>query len=72
MITLPLAILAQADAAPAGVDYHLTAAGWVLMILSVGLVTGFVTWCISRVLRESSAKKLHSPSDVPPDVEREA
>lgn len=69
MNRLPLAILAQADAFAA--DYHLTAGGWTLMLISVSLVTCFLIWCLARVTRESSPQKLHSSSDVPPDVQKD-
>jgi hypothetical protein len=55
-----LSLLAQVPADPA---YRITLGGWVIMLLSVGFVTGLLAWCISRVLRESSPQKLHSPLD---------
>ncbi|WP_428938810.1 hypothetical protein [Fontivita pretiosa] len=49
-------------------NFELTAAGWVVMLLSVGFVTALLIWCIYRVLRESSPEKVHSQVDIePPD-----
>lgn len=45
-------------------SYKLSPGGWVIMILSVGFVTGLLAWCIWRVLRESSPQKLHGQLDV--------
>jgi hypothetical protein len=64
-----LAILSQVPADPA---YRITIGGWIIMLLSVGFVTGLLAWCISRVLRESSAKKVAAPLDIqPPDVKQQ-
>ena len=62
-------LLAQVPADPA---YRITIGGWITMLLSVGFVTGLLAWCISRVLRESSAKKVTGPLDIqPPDVRQD-
>lgn len=45
-------------------SYDLTTGGWIIMVLSVGFVTGLLGWCIWRVTRESSSNKLHSPQDI--------
>ena len=50
--------------APVVDPYRLTAGGWMAMILSVGLVTLLLSWCIYRVMRESSAKKVPAPVDI--------
>lgn len=42
----------------------MTIGGWIIMILSIGFVTGLFGWCIWRVLRESSPQKLHAPADI--------
>jgi heme/copper-type cytochrome/quinol oxidase subunit 2 len=48
--------------------FDLTAAGALVMTVSVGVVTVLFVWCIWRVTRESSPDKLHSPIDIePPD-----
>jgi heme/copper-type cytochrome/quinol oxidase subunit 2 len=38
--------------------------GWVMMIVSVGTVTGLLAWCVWRVRRESSPRKVHGPIDI--------
>ncbi len=47
-------------------SWHLTVGGWTIMLLSVGFVTGLLVWCVSRVLRESTADKLPSQIDIEP------
>ncbi len=43
----------------------MTAGGWVIMLLSVGGVTGLLAWCINKVLREpQTSQKLHSQTDI--------
>lgn len=43
----------------------MTVGGWITMILSVGFVTGLLTWCIHRVIKEPEApKRLHSQADI--------
>ena len=44
--------------------------GWMVMLLSVGFVTLLLAWCIWRVMRESSAAKVHSQIEETPDVKR--
>ncbi len=56
---------ATAPATQAG-EYHLTLGGWVVMVFSVGFVTGLLGWCIWRVMRESTPEKVHSQIDVEP------
>lgn len=48
----------------------MTIGGWIIMLLSVGFVTGLFGWCIAKVLRTPEATRhLHSPADIePPDV----
>jgi hypothetical protein len=46
------------------INYDLTPGGWIIMLLSVGFVTGLMGWCIWRVTRESSPAKLHTPQDI--------
>jgi len=49
-------------------SYRLSAGGWIIMILSVGFVTGLMIWCVRRVLTESTTQKLHSQTEIePPD-----
>ena len=39
--------------------------GWITMIASVGFVTGFLGWCIYRVVKEPEApEKLHGQADI--------
>jgi flagellar biogenesis protein FliO len=54
-------------------SYRLSAWGWFTMLVSVGFVVGLFGWCIWRVMRESSAQKLHSQvGDIePPDVAKD-
>lgn len=55
-------------AAVENLGYELTAAGWVIMLLSVGFVTILLAWCVYRVMGETSSQKLHSQVDIePPD-----
>lgn len=50
--------------APPTVSFELTSGGWVIMILSVGFVTGLLGWCIWRVTRESTPQKVKDPFTV--------
>jgi hypothetical protein len=46
----------------------MTIGGWIIMVLSVGFVTGLLAWSICRVLGIPGATKhLHSPVDIEPD-----
>ena len=50
----------------------MTPGGWVIMILSVGFVTGLLAWCIVKVLKEPEpSKHLHSQVDIEPKDIRE-
>lgn len=51
----------------------MSAAGWVIMIGSVGGVTIFLLWCVAKVLGSTrTGDKVHGPLDiVPPDVQKE-
>lgn len=43
----------------------MTLGGWVVMLVSIGLVTGLLAWCVVRVLRTPEASKhVHPPSDL--------
>jgi hypothetical protein len=43
----------------------MTMGGWVIMVLSVGFVTGLLAWCIAKVLKAPEApRKLHSQADI--------
>jgi len=43
----------------------MTIGGWIIMVLSVGGMTGLLAWCIRRVLKEPNAtRKLHSQADI--------
>jgi len=43
----------------------MTLSGWVVMIVSVGAVTGLLAWCIYRVLKEPEApERLHAPDEI--------
>lgn len=49
----------------------MTAGGWIMMVVSVGFVTGLLSWCVYKVVTTpASARHLHSQADIePPDVE---
>lgn len=49
--------------------YRLTPGGWVIMIFSVGVMTGLLGWCIYKVVgTPGSTEHLHAQSDIePPD-----
>lgn len=41
--------------------------GWTLLILSTGFTSGFLIWCLARVLNNHRTKdRLHGPSDLDP------
>ena len=71
MNLLTLAQAAEAGAAVAAPEnFHLSAGGWVVMLLSVGFVTSLLGWCIYKVLTiPGSEQHLHSQADIEtPDV----
>lgn len=47
--------------------------GWIVMLLSVGGMTGLLCWCIYKVITiPGSAERLHSQADIEtPDVEQD-
>lgn len=51
----------------------MNAAGWIIMLVSVGGVTAFTVWCIYRVLREKDAEhKIHGQLDIEtPDTKKD-
>jgi len=45
----------------------LTVGGWIIMILSVGFVTGLLGWCIYKVIATpDSPEHVHSQIDIDP------
>ena len=52
----------------------MTAAGWIIMSLSVGSVTSLFAWCIYRVLtQQAPEKKLHGIDGIDTqDVDRDS
>lgn len=43
----------------------MTTLGWIIMLVSVGTVTGLLTFCFYRVLRKpASADHMHAPLDI--------
>lgn len=43
----------------------MTLSGWVVMILSVGFVTGLFAWCVWRVMKEPEAPEhLRAPDEI--------
>lgn len=50
----------------------MTWGGWLVMVLSVGSVTGLFGWCIWRVLRDpTEAEKLHGFDTHTPDEQQD-
>ena len=51
----------------------MTPAGWIIMILATGGMTGLLSWCIYKVLATpGSSEHLHSQADIEtPDVEED-
>ena len=51
----------------------MTPAGWVIMIVAVGGMTGLLGWCIYKVIATpGSTEHLHSQADIEtPDVEKD-
>jgi len=51
----------------------MTAAGWGIMVLGTGGMTGLLLWCIYKVLATpGSTEHLHSQADIEtPDVEED-
>lgn len=48
----------------------MTLAGWVMMIVSVGVTTGCFVWCLLRVLRApESSSHLHGILDTEREIE---
>jgi hypothetical protein len=48
----------------------MSGAGWVLMVASVGLTTGFFVWCLQRVLRSpDSVERIHGVLDTERKIE---
>lgn len=49
----------------------MTPGGWIIMIASVGFVTGLLAWCIYKVISTpDTAEHLHTQADIhTPDVE---
>ena len=49
----------------------MTPGGWLIMLASVGFVTGLLAWCIYKVIvTPDSAEHLHTQADIhTPDVE---
>jgi len=45
----------------------MTIGGWITMLLSVGFVTGLLSWCIYKVLTTpGSEEHVHSQVDIDP------
>ena len=41
--------------------------GWIVMIVSVGFMTGLLAWCIYKVMATpGTSEHLHSPADIEP------
>jgi len=49
----------------------MTIGGWITMLLSVGFVTGLLSWCIYKVLTTpGEEEKIHGFEKEPPDAKR--
>jgi hypothetical protein len=47
-----------------------TLAGWFIMLLSVGTVSGLLAWCVYKVMTvKDETPHIHGFEQVPPDVE---
>lgn len=45
----------------------MTPGGWVVMLGSIGLVSGLLAWCVARILRApEAAGRVHPPSELEP------
>jgi choline-glycine betaine transporter len=43
----------------------MTVGGWVIMLLSVGFVTGLLSWCVYKVVSHpGSPEHLHGQTDI--------
>lgn len=51
----------------------MTPAGWIIMVLATGGMTGLLGWCIYKVLATpGSTEHIHSQADIEtPDVEED-
>lgn len=51
----------------------MTHGGWIVMILSVGGMTGLLSWCVYKVLSTpGSTEHLHSQADIhTPDIDED-
>ena len=45
-------------------DVQLTVGGTVIMIISVGVVLGLMTFCMHRILSDKEPEKHHAPLDI--------
>lgn len=45
----------------------MTLGGWIIMIVAVGGVVAFFTWCMYKVITtRASTEHIHSPADIDP------
>lgn len=43
----------------------MTTAGWIIMCLAIGGMTGLLSWCIYKVISTpGSTEHLHAPADI--------
>lgn len=59
---------ARVDTAANPAGYHLTLGGWIIMLVSVGFVTGLLSFCIRRVMRAPRPNKVRAPLDAGVDT----
>lgn len=46
----------------------MSAGGWIIMLVSVGIMTSLLSWCIFRIVATpASSEHLHSQADIEPD-----
>jgi hypothetical protein len=69
MIETTVTILAQAATQSIESGYRLNGGGWLIMIGSIAVMTGLLSWCIYKVFATpGSETHLHAQSDIePPD-----
>ena len=51
----------------------MTAGGWIVMVLAVAGISGFLSWCVYKIVSTPEATEhLHSQADIHPPDEDES